>query len=82
MLHKALVLESLDYLIYTKKTGTRKQLANKFSVSERTISRWIEFMKENGADIDYCRQRKSFYYLTPGKFIVVVKFKPDINNLQ
>lgn len=69
-------LESLDYLISISKTGTRKQLAEKFGVSERTISRWIDFMKDNGANIEFCRRKKSFFYVQPGKFIVVIGFHP------
>lgn len=76
MMHEILALESLDYLISISKTGTRKQLATKFSVSERTISRWIEFMKDNGASIAFCRTKKSFFYKSPGNFIIM-KFYPS-----
>ena len=79
MLPKALIFESLDYLISIAKTGTREQLARKYSVSERTVSRWIEFMNSHGAEIEYCKIRRTFFYKVPGKFVVNIKFERSKN---
>jgi len=72
------IFERLDYLISVGKTGTRKELAGKFNVSERTISRWIDFMKTNGAGITFSRTKKSFVYTKPGKFSISVQFNDRI----
>lgn len=76
-----LAIKRLDYLICSKTTGTREDLATKFNVSIRTISRWLEFMKDSGAVIKYSRIRRSFYYSSPGKFIVNIGFQPTIEKL-
>ena len=47
--------------------GTRKQLAKKYGVSERTAYRWIQQAKEKGAEIP-SRQKKSTY---PGAEILI-----------
>jgi len=74
MIESIFIYERLNYLISIRKTGTRKDLAKKFNVSERTVSRWIDFMKSHGAEISFCRIRKSFYYNTPGNFIIKLEF--------
>ncbi|WP_051692011.1 HTH domain-containing protein [Pedobacter borealis] len=73
-------LEKLDYLIRTSKTGSRKVLAEKFNVSERTISRWLEFMRDRGAEIQFERSRNSYSYKKSGVFTVKAEFiqKNDI----
>ena len=41
-----------------------KLLSQKFEVSERTIQHDIQYMKDQlAADIEYCRQKKGYYYL-------------------
>jgi len=75
MIDNIFIFERLDYLISIGKTGTRKELAEKFEVSERTISRWVEFMKTYGAEITFSRNRRSFVYTKPGKFTISVQFK-------
>lgn len=61
-------LERLDGLIRRKATGTPKELARKFSVSERTIYNLLQILKELGAEIDYCHVRRSYFYESPMKF--------------
>jgi len=75
MIDDIFIFERLDYLISTGKTGTRKELADKFNVSERTISRRIEFMRTHGAEIAFSRIRRSFVYTKPGRFFISVQFK-------
>jgi len=78
MIDDIFIFERLDYLISIGKTGTRRELGKKFGVSERTISRWIEFMKTYGAEIKFSRDKKSFVYCKPGKFSISIQFKDQI----
>jgi len=71
-------LQRLDYLISTGTAGTRKNLSEKFGVSQRTISRWLETMNNNGACIIFCRLKKSFKYAEPGNFVVQMEFKKKL----
>lgn len=75
MIQEIYNLQRLDYLISTGTAGTRKNLAEKFGVSERTISRWLETMKDNGAEVIFCRLRMTFRYSEPGNFVVQMEFK-------
>lgn len=75
MIKEIFIFENLDYLISITKTGTRKNLATKFNVSERTISRWIEIMKTYGAEIVFSKQKQSFIYKNPGTFISKFEFR-------
>lgn len=75
MRNKINLYESLDYLISSNRTGTRKELSTKFGVSERTISRYIEMMNDNGAKIKYDRQKRSFCYEKPGRFVISMEFR-------
>jgi predicted DNA-binding transcriptional regulator YafY len=52
----------LDYLIRRKSTGSPAQLANRLGVSEATIYRYIQELKDMGAPIKYCRERQSYKY--------------------
>lgn len=53
----------LDKLIRRKSTGSPSQLANRLGVSEATIYRIIQEMKDMGAPIKYCRERQSYRYM-------------------
>lgn len=61
-------LERLDALIRRKSTGSPKELARKFSVSERTIYNLLEVLRQMGAEIEYCHTRCSYYYTFQIKF--------------
>jgi len=78
MINSIFIFERLDYLITAKKTGTRAEMATKFGVSERTITRWLNIMRDCGADIEFCKIRKSFIYKKPGKFLILMKFSEAI----
>ena len=52
----------LDSLIRRKSTGSPAQLAHRLGVSEATIYRYIQELKEMGAPIKYCRERQSYKY--------------------
>lgn len=77
MIEEIFLLQRLDYLISVKKTGTRRDLARRFGVSERTISRYISIMNSLGSQIVFCRTCGSFKYAKPGKFIIEIGFRPQ-----
>lgn len=61
-------LEYLNSLIRKKATGSPQQLAKKLNVSERTIFEYVDILRSLGAEINYCRNRKSYYYSVDGTF--------------
>ena len=63
-------LNRIDHLIRIKGTGTPSELADKIGMSERSTYEYIRLMKEFGAPVSYSRQRKSYYYLQEGSFII------------
>ena len=61
-LEKLQLIERVDQLIRMKATGSTIELANKLNVARSTVYEIIETMKAMGANIKYCRQKKSFCY--------------------
>lgn len=67
----------MDYLTYTdrlklilKKIESNRlespmQLAQKFEVSEKTVRRMINHLRESGYPIEYCRKRKKYLLKWP-----------------
>lgn len=55
-------IERIDQLIRLKATGTPKRLAEKLEISERSVHRIIDTMKNMGAPIYYCLTRQSYCY--------------------
>jgi len=45
-----------------KATGNADDLAEKLEVSERMVYHYLNWMKENGAPIAFCRRRGSYVY--------------------
>jgi len=60
-------LERLAFLIQRKATGSPEELAERLDVSRRTVYNLIDLLRDQGAEIDYCRSRASFYYVRPVK---------------
>lgn len=58
-------LERLAYLIQRKATGSPAELAEKLEVSPRTVHNLLEQLRNWGAEIAYCRERCSYYYVQP-----------------
>lgn len=56
------IIERIDQLIRLKATGRPKQLADRLEVSEATVFRMIETMKELNAPICYDLARQSYVY--------------------
>lgn len=63
-LEKLEVIERVDGLIRRKATGTPDELASRLGVSRSTVYELIECLQLLGAEINYCRNKKSFYYKT------------------
>jgi transcriptional antiterminator len=55
-------IERVDQLIRLKATGTATELAKRIGTSKRTVYNIIEFMENEGADIYYNSEKKSFCY--------------------
>jgi len=53
-------LETLKYLAENKRTGTPLQLARKLSVSERTVRRMVQRLRDQGYLIIFNRFRNSY----------------------
>jgi hypothetical protein len=62
------LLERVDQLIRLKATGTPKQLAKRLQVSEATVFRIIETMKEMKAPVCYNITNQSYTYTETTKF--------------
>lgn len=56
------LLERVDQLIRLKATGRPRELAEKLQVSEATVYRMIETMKEMNAPVCYNLTRQSYVY--------------------
>lgn len=63
-IEKIRIIERIDQLIKLKATGSSKELADRLNISRSTVYEIIECMKSMGAEIEYCRNRKSMYYLS------------------
>ncbi len=63
------IIIRLDSLITLEMTGSPKELASKFSISERSIYNYISFMRrELNAPIKYDNQRLSYIYTNDWDF--------------
>lgn len=65
-------LSKLHKYILEEITGTPRELADKFNISERSIYFLIDWLKDNGAKINYDRKRKTYFYVSP--FMLKVNF--------
>lgn len=61
-IEKLKVIERVDQLIRLKATGTPNELASRLGLSRSTVYEIIDCMKQMGADINYCKTKKCFYY--------------------
>ncbi|WP_164731640.1 HTH domain-containing protein [Flagellimonas beolgyonensis] len=62
------LMERMDQLIRLKATGRPRQLAKRLNVSEATVFRMIETMKEMNAPICYDLVRQSYVYTESTRF--------------
>jgi DeoR/GlpR family transcriptional regulator of sugar metabolism len=55
-------LNALRTLVEKASTGSPKELAELFNVSERTIRRMVQNLKQQELDIEFCRKRNSYLF--------------------
>lgn len=55
-------IDRIDQLVRLKATGTPKRLAQKLEISERSVHRLIDMMKNMGAPIYYSISRQCYCY--------------------
>lgn len=67
-------LEFLDHLIRSKSTGDPTLLSKRLGISKRTLFDFLGLMRDLGAPIAYCKDRKSYIYTKSGKFPVRFQF--------
>jgi predicted DNA-binding transcriptional regulator YafY len=53
-------LDTIRYLCEHKRAGTPRQLGRKLNVSERTIKRMVQHLRDLGFPIKFDRSRKSY----------------------
>ena len=61
-------IEYIDQLIRHKNTGTPAEFAKKLDLSERQVRRYLDEMREMGAEISYNSYLLSYEYIQPVKF--------------
>jgi len=75
MIEKKDIYERLNRIIRLKATGNPKELAEKFNVSESTIYRLINEMKDIGCPIQYDKINQTYYYSEKGNLIINIEFE-------
>lgn len=73
IIHTKNYLDRIDQLIRLKATGTPKELASKLKITERTIFRIINQLKELGCPIYFNKESGSYCYEQEGKLIFEFK---------
>jgi len=62
-LEKLQLIERVDQLIRMKATGSSKELADRLKLSRSTVFELLDTMRLMGAEIKYCKYKKSYYYV-------------------
>ena len=63
------IIERIDHLIRLKATGSPVALARKCGVSEASLYRLIETMKQLGAPVEFSRIQQSYIYTDEVNFL-------------
>lgn len=63
-------LQHVDNLIRIRGTGAPKEFARKIGVSERTLYRYIQELRDYGAVITYDEHRQSYVYEEEGSLLI------------
>jgi biotin operon repressor len=69
-IEKIRIIERIDQLIKFKATGSSQELANRLNLSRSTVYELINCMKSMGAEVEYCRNRKSLIYQSSKTFSI------------
>lgn len=67
-------LQTVDYLIRIRGTGTPKALAHRLRISQRQWYEFLNLMKKLGAPIEYDRHKETYFYSVKGGFNI--RFTP------
>ncbi|HYW96555.1 MAG TPA: HTH domain-containing protein [Bacteroidales bacterium] len=60
-------LKRIDFLVYTRTTGTPSELAVKLGISVRSIYDYINDMRELGAPVVWSNNDRSYVYIEEGR---------------
>ena len=66
--NELMILERVCNLINRKMTGTAEELASRLEVSRATAYRYIDFFRNAGVHVNYCKERQSFCFKEPLDF--------------
>ena len=69
LLQQIELIERIDQLIRLRATGTPKTLAQRLGVSEASLYRVIDTMKEMGAPVEFCIRHQSYVYFNDVNFM-------------
>ena len=60
-----LLIKRIHALISRKATGSPEELARRLTISKASVHRYLNELKYMGAEIIYCKLRRSYYYDEP-----------------
>ena len=69
LLQQIELIERVDQLIRLRATGTPRDLAGRLSISEASLYRLIETLREMGAPIEFSFSSQSYVYLSEVHFM-------------
>jgi len=56
-------MEFLQFQIKHQRTGDANEFASKLGISRRTLFNYLETLRDEGAKIKFCRNRKTYYFV-------------------
>lgn len=70
----------LHELIKRKSTGDPQAFADRMGVSRATLFRYLDELRDLNADIDYDKERPSYFYKKPPDFSELKKILTSLND--
>ena len=67
-------LKIIHELIKSEKTGTVTDLADKLHVCKKTVYNYFDEIRDQEINLEFSREKNSFYYDTPDEVIFEVEF--------
>lgn len=71
-------IQFIDSLIRRKATGNQTEFARKAHMSKSMLKEYLKEMKELGFPINFCKQRKTYYYEEAGKMVETLFAKEEL----
>ncbi len=62
------IIRRLHNLIRRRATGSAIELAQRLDLSRASVHRYLNALKDLGAEINYCKSSRSYYYEKPFEF--------------